>query len=262
MAKRIRSDRRLLGVARTFRTRLSGRVRRDIAAAQRRLFDSRPYAMATRRTHALVLGDSHVEVFRGQVHVRGVRWAVQLVGGATALGMVNPNSKTDALRIFDERLNDAPLWQPSLFMLGEIDCGFVIFYRAEKHGTPIEEQLEESVGNYLAFLERHAARRRIVLSAPLPTIRDGQTFGEVADARREVKATLRERTAITLRYNTRLEQRCHEAGIEFVDVTAPQFDPATGAIRENLRRPDPTDHHLHPQRYAAILERELEKSLR
>lgn len=217
---------------------------------RRWLFDRR--LVAAGHTHALGFGDSHAEVL-WRVRLPGVRWDVLPVTGATALGVVNPNSRTDALRTFDARIGTAPIWQPAVSVLGEVDCGFLIFHRAERRKTSIEAQLHESVGNYLAFLDRHADRRRIVLSVPLPTTRDNAEFGEPGNARREVAATLSERTELTLRYNDELRGGCASRGVEYVDVTTPQLDPATGRVSDELRHPLAGDHHLHPERFAAII---------
>src|SRR6185369_4540208 len=80
-------------------------------------------------------------------------------------------------------------------LLGEVDTGFVIWYRAKKYQQPVESMLSLAVSNYGRLLD--ACRERapvIVVSAPLPTIRDGQDWGEIANLRREVDASLKERT--------------------------------------------------------------------
>ena len=74
-------------------------------------------------------GDSHVSVFNyidDQKVLKNTKIFVTMVPGATALGMVNPNSKTNALNIFYSNLVDIPKDSSLLFMLGEVDCGFVI----------------------------------------------------------------------------------------------------------------------------------------
>ena len=119
------------------------------------------------------------------------------VGGATALGMVNPNSRTNALQSFREVIGRVPQGRSLLFMLGEVDCGFLIWHRAARLGSS-SQQFEESLHNYFGFLNSllSEGRRSLVVSiVPPPTILDGQTWGEVANARSAVAASLADRAA-------------------------------------------------------------------
>ncbi len=169
-----------------------------------------------------------------------------IVGGATAQGLVNPNSATDALRIFQGRLDGARPPQTIMMELGEVDCGFVIWYRAETHGISVAEQLETSLGNYLGFIDRQLAAGLsvTVLSVPPPTISDGQQWGEIANLRRAVTASQVERTALTLEYNAQLAQRCSERDVAFLDVTSGLIDASTGLVASHNLNRDPLDHHL------------------
>jgi hypothetical protein len=177
------------------------------------------------------------------------------VRGATAQGLHNPNSQTDALAKFQIRCDEAKAWQHLVFLLGEVDCGFVIWYRAEKHGVSIDSQVEHSLTAYVGLLERQIDRGHepIVLSVPLPTIRDGQDWGEVANARREVKASLVDRTGLTLEYNRRLREACTRIGAVWVDATTPTLDPDTGVVKDSYRHANPEDHHLDLEAYARLL---------
>jgi hypothetical protein len=178
-----------------------------------------------------------------------------MVRGATAQGLHNPNSKTDALKLFRDRCDAARSWQILVFSLGEVDCGFVIWYRAEKHGVSIESQVQHSLTGYRGLLARQIdlGFHTMALSVPLPTIGDGQDWGEVANARREVRAGQRDRTELTLDYNARLRSACEEVGAEFLDATTPTLDPATGLVRVEYLNEDPTDHHLHYERHAKLV---------
>jgi hypothetical protein len=213
------------------------------------------------RPHLVALGDSHVAVIAEAARRPELRWPVStcLVGGATAQGLHNPNSRTDALGQFRRRCDNARAWQYLVFMLGEIDCGFVIWYRAEKYGVSVESQVEHSLGGYRELLGRQIQRgfRTLVLSVPLPTIQDGQDWGEVANARREVKASLRDRTDLTLEYNRRLATECAEIGAIFIDFTADMLDPESRQIRSEFMNPDPTDHHLNVEVFGELVARRL-----
>jgi hypothetical protein len=209
------------------------------------------------RPHLVGIGDSHVGVVQKAVDYGYLRAAVStcLVRGATAQGLHNPNSKTDAMRVFRDRCAQARDWQILVFSLGEVDCGFVIWYRAEKHGVSVGSQVQRSLAGYRDLLARQLAAgfRTMALSVPLPTIEDGQDWGEIANARREVQASQRDRTELTLDYNARLRSTCEEVGAEFLDVTTPTLDPASGLVRSEYLNEVRTDHHLHYERHAKLV---------
>ena len=181
-----------------------------------------------------------------------------MVEGATASGIENPNSATHALTLFTERLARARTWQHVVVCLGEVDCGFVIWYRSGRHGLSIDDQLDTTLSSYLSFLRRvreRAFASLSVLSVPLPTITDYPSErGEVANLRREITATQRERTELTLRFNRELRQCVASENIGFIDATSSQLDPHTGMIDRSLVRGQ-LDHHLRDEPYAALIAR-------
>lgn len=232
-------------------------------AVVQRAFDSGIVAKARGRRHVVVLGDSHTEVFRGwQPH--GFWFQVAMVPAATASGIRNPNSTTEALPTFRARLAQVRRHQDVLVVLGEVDCGYVIWRRARR-GSPVEDELERTLAAYAAFLgEVRAAhpRRVLVLSVPLPTLPDDATgWGEVAQKRSDVTASQAERTALTDAFNRRLAELCAAEGHRFVDATSGQRDPATGLVREDLLRRGEADHHLAHAGFRALLEPALRTSV-
>jgi hypothetical protein len=213
------------------------------------------------------LGDSHAQVFeqiRRDRLLRGTFIDVTQVGGATALGLANPNSRTAAFPTFQKSLQRIPAHHPVLFMMGEVDCGFLLWLRAETKGGDVEDELETSFRNYTSFLDGVLGSRTgrlIVTAVPPPTILDGQTWGEVADARKEVRASIVDRTRLTVRYNERLRRWTAERSVAFLDFESDVLDPDTGLVRSSLRNPDPLDHHLSPQGFAPLLARHLRECL-
>ncbi len=250
----------------SLRDRVVGRLRRARHASVERLgdwvFNRRGLARALGRTHVLCIGDSHIRVMES-VAVPGVRFRVKPLEGATASGVQNPNSQTRSREIFAKWLRRAKPWQEVLVQLGEVDCGFVIWYRAERYGIAIVEQLEKTLDSYSAFIESVAAmgfRRVIVLSAPLPTIGDSPSeWGEVANLRQAVATKRVDRTKLTLRFNALLRERCAAIGAEFVDATSEQLDPRTGVIDARFLRPTHHDHHLADAPYAQLISGELRR---
>lgn len=209
-----------------------------------------------------VIGDSHIEaIIRAAEQGLLNRFAlVKKVGGATAVGLRNPNSHTDALAKFRAVLLPARRDCIPIIQLGEVDCGFVIWYRAAKFGESVETQMDESLAAYFSFVDglRREGYPTIVVTAPiLPTIRDGQDWGEVANARREVTATLQQRTKLTLRYIEALRDGARLRDLPFVDLTPDLLDSSTGVVAEAYRHPNPTNHHLDPEKAAILWARHL-----
>jgi len=225
-----------------------------------RLFNTRALAQLLRRDHVLCIGDSHVEVMR-HVRLPGVWFRAKPLVGATASGVLNPSSKTGSLERFTAQLDRAKSWQQMVLQLGEVDCGFLIWRRADRLGLSVEGQLEQTLDSYATFIATVADRqfaRVIVLSVPLPTIRDyPSALGEVANLRKTVTASQAERTQLTLRFNAELRKRCEQIGVVFVDVTSGHLDLGTGLIDRRFVRVTERDHHLADDPYAELIVAQL-----
>lgn len=182
------------------------------------------------------------------------------IGGATASGLENPNSKTQSLPTFAEAVRKSAA-RTIIVQLGEVDAGFVIWYRAEKYNTEVTETLQYALTGYQRFLTSLLGERRVIcLSAPLPTIRDGQEWGAVANARREVKASHMDRTQLTIRFNEGVREFCEKANIEYLD-----FDDESmgkdGLVDMRLLNSDPLDHHYEPCAYMEMMIPKLRERL-
>lgn len=101
----------------------------------------------------LCCGDSHTGVFEycNKMQTK-YKFDVCCVGGATAQGAVNPNSKTDALNIFKKKITKSKT-DKILIMLGEVDCGFVIWVRSKKYNISVDEQINTCVENLFIFIQ-------------------------------------------------------------------------------------------------------------
>ena len=201
----------------------------------------------------LVFGDSHIATIR---HAYSRGWMPRAcefngVGGATAIGLRNSNSQTNALEAFADWLLPVREGAEPVMQLGEVDCGFVIWWRAERLKESVEAQLAASVDAHLAFVDRllGAGYRRVVLTgATLPTIQDSQDWGEIANKRLEVTVSLRRRTELTLAYNGLLKKAAGSRRCPFIDISPELLNPQTGVIKDYYRADDPQDHHLHSDR--------------
>lgn len=211
------------------------------------------------------IGDSHTAVFHFINYdswFSGYFFKTLVVHGATASGIENPNSKTQAKTKFDAFL-DANNNKKSLvlFQLGEIDCGFVIWYRSTKYDESIDEQLKQTLHNYQSYIlsVKRKSKQIIVMSAILPTIQDGQEYGEVANLRKEVKATLKERTALTLRFNDLMKIFCKQNNLLFLDLENQLLDQKSNTVKKQFLNDNPLDHHLSNKKFAPIILKELDK---
>jgi len=205
---------------------------------------------STEQPYWLIIGDSHVDAIVAGAQLLTLPCASILVGGATAVGMRNPNSATNALSQFRDAAIPARSKAIPVLQLGEVDCGFVIWYRAEKLGESIESQMSASIKAYFGFVDELLCAGYptvVVTGAIIPTIRDGELGGEVANLRREVNATQVERTLLTLAYNAGLRREAMSRALPFIDLTSDLLDVDRGVIADVWRHPDPTDHHLNPE---------------
>lgn len=205
------------------------------------------------------LGDSHVKVFKHmdrQYFWMKTRFQTCIVYGATATGLDNPNSQTKAYSIYRAYLEKLPVTDHLLFCLGEVDCGFVIWYRAQKYGDSVNRQMELALFNYIQLINdcRRMGFEHITLcSVPLPTILDNQDWGDIANQRKEVKATIRERTNLTVQFNRKIREFCRTYHYHFLDFEKDTLDPNTGIVRESFRNADRTNHHLSRKELSEVI---------
>lgn len=198
----------------------------------------------------LVLGDSHLEAlkFAADLNLLEVHnHSFTIVPGATAVGLRNPNSLTDALNIFKHSLSNQSLDSYVLLHLGEVDCGFVIWWRAEKYGESIDIQLKESIEAYSNFLKEiieKGFKKICVTGASLPTIKDGFNLGQVANKRSEILVSMKLRTQLTLKYNLDLEKIAKSLGLFYFDITDAVLDKSNMFVHDFFLKEDRTDHHL------------------
>jgi len=211
----------------------------------------------------LVLGDSHAMVFadprfRAQFPLHS--FDVVAIGGATASGLENPNSKTQSAPKFLHAWRNSQA-RTVVVLLGEVDTGFVIWYRAEKYKAEVSQMLLNALKSYQDFLTVLKNGHRVIcLSAPLPTIPDGQEWGEVANARKAVRASQMERTTLTTRFNEGMRKFCAENGIGFLDLDD-QSIGKDGLVDKRLLNSNPLDHHYEPRAYMEMMVPELRKRL-
>jgi hypothetical protein len=214
-------------------------------------------------TEILVLGDSHSPVFTHSQFKQAfpnLSFNVVTVIGATASGLENPNSTTQAYPIFRNAAENSTA-QKVIVMLGEVDTGFVIWYRAQKYQESVAAMMDKAIQCYANFLLELKTKFDVIcISTPLPTIEDGNDWGDIANARREVKATQIERTALTLEFNGSMQKFCDQNGICYVMLDSESLGE-NGVVKPELRNRDPSNHHYDADSYAALLIQKLNASL-
>ena len=208
--------------------------------------------MATSKSNKiLLLGDSHAHVFK-LVDNAAPDFSLShcIVTGSSAQGAVNPDSKTNALPIFRDVLSkNAASHTHCMTMLGEVDCGFVIWYRKKKYNDSIKSQLERSLNNYFQFLkqevEKYFSSENILVCCVVPpTIQDNTDKRFLKGARTEVTATQLERAKLTETYNHYLSKICSKRKYKFVNPYAHLISRETRLAKKDFLNKNPYDHHL------------------
>ncbi len=215
------------------------------------------------REEILVLGDSHATVFENRDFKTAFPkyfFNIVSVRGATVSGLSNPMSKTQAMPLFTKALQRSKA-KTTMVLLGEVDTGFLLWYKAQKHNKPVEVMMDRALENYQRLLKTVSEKSNVVcVSAPLPTIRDGQDLGEIANLRKEVKATQRQRTDLTLEFNRRMRDFCGANGFVYLSLDEESLGD-DGLVSAALLDSDPKEHHYDRKKHAAMIIRRLQKAL-
>ena len=201
----------------------------------------------------LCCGDSHTRIFEYCNRKQNdFNFDVCVVSGATAQGAVNPNSKTNALNVFKQKINTTN-FEKFLIMLGEVDCGFLIWVRSKWYNINVDEQIKLSVNNLFEFLRDVASTQMlsntdiIVCGSILPTIKDSTDKNFLCGARSEVNVSRLERTIKTKQYNNLLKEKCQTHGYIYIEITN-QIEDINGLVKSEFLNPDSTDHHLNNEK--------------
>jgi hypothetical protein len=200
----------------------------------------------------LVLGDSHSNIFNYcNKKQTDIFFEVIEVPGATAQGSVNPNNNTNSLNIFKEKLNNIKQneFQYIIINLGEVDCGYLIWYRKNKYNITIDEQLKITTNNLFDFINSQLLSYfepyQIILNGSvLPTIKNNTDKKYLKGARSEVNASQINRTLLTLKYNSILKNHSFVNGYNYMDITNYILDTKTNVVNNLFLNKNKYDHHL------------------
>jgi hypothetical protein len=257
--------RRLEGVTTSPRAHFLSRVSNKLRSqARRRFYSSRVVAslasfFGLRVIHCL--GDSHIEVF-WRIKLPHTHFRVVSVGGATALGIANPLSQTNALRIFRALLKTLSPGAEVVVMLGEVDCACLLFLFAQ-NGHDIDQLFDRSLNNLCGFVKEVQAHghRVIAIAVPPQIIEDYSDWNNPGSLRLQVRATWEERMKITRLYNERLQIWAAANDCPVVNVESDVIDPLTSRVAVWFRRADPDDIHYADDRLGPLLGQRLSELL-
>ncbi|CAB9495508.1 SGNH/GDSL hydrolase family protein [Alteromonas macleodii] len=213
----------------------------------------------------LVLGDSHALTFEHSQRFKKkfckYSWDSLIVVGATISGLQNPNSKTQAMPLFIDKLGDKKR-DTILILLGEVDLGFIVWFRAQKYNEDVNVIFDDVVLKYQEFINyvKRYCDNLIVISAPLPTIPDDRKEGEVAQLRASIKATQEERTHLTVKFNLLMQKWVIKSGYSYLNLDEACLGD-NGLVINDLLNSEKADHHYDKKKYTDLLLTELENYL-
>lgn len=214
------------------------------------------------------VGDSHLAHIR-LLSLEPEMWSRHLwfrsisVNGATALGIKNPNSKTNAMRIFDYWKRFFRSDSYVLFMFGEVDCGFLIWFLADKRDQSVDNLFLKAFENYVQFINSVSISNdhKIIVSAPLPTIKDGVYLGEIANLRKSISASQKERTNLTLKFNDKLRNWSTKKSIKYVGLDNMVLNVETGVVQEKYLNRNKKNHHYDLPSFIRLLAVQLSENI-
>jgi len=217
----------------------------------------------------LVLGDSHSEVWsfiKKRNLCSDVTFNIKTVAGATAYGCGNPNSKTESYKIFKETIKQNTDSDYVMIMLGEVDCGFLIWYKSQTLNIDVPTILKQTIDKYQEFIqdvvqEYFLPEQIILLDSSLPVIKDQTDKKFLTGARSQVSASISDRIDLTLEFNLVLNDLALKFGYNRLGITEHILDKDLKQVHSKFLKDDPYDHHVSSKAVAKIWSSELEKFL-
>jgi hypothetical protein len=176
------------------------------------------------KKRVLVIGDSHIRIFEHKFFkyfLSEYLFIVVYIPGATAYGIHNTKSKTNAYNKFIEALEKKD-YDEIIVCLGEVDTSFSLWRLAFKRKEDINDILFTSIQRYKDFLQKLVKYAPVmVLSAPLSTIADTQKCDDsISGIRKQVDVSQSRRIKLTLKFNFQIKQFVYtQKDIKFIDFT-------------------------------------------
>lgn len=212
-------------------------------------------------THIKVIGDSHTAIFDGYT---GDEYFFDQtrVHGATARGSANPKTKTNSLEQFKAGLSGKKA-EKVIVGLGEVDCGYLIWYRNKHKGISLDQAMQESMDGMFLFIEQEVRTiyepSEIILMSVIPPIIEDNTNPNFLEGRRaDVNPTLDERFELTERWNNELLKRCDELGYTYINFNSKILDDSN-RVKQEYRSLNQWNHHLFESRTIPLVIEDLKE---
>jgi len=157
---------------------------------------------------------------------------------------------------------ESEAWDTVLLLIGEVDLGFVIWFRADKYQSKVDDMFAQTQLEFekFIFLLKGKCKNLVIISVPLPTISDDSQQGVVANQRKSITASQRERTELTLKFNLNIKKFCEISSISFLDLDSDSLGD-NGLVKNTLLNEKLTDHHYNKKEYIALLTKHLSNVL-
>lgn len=202
----------------------------------------------------IVLGDSHAEVFDWINRQLGFEvFDVLKVPGATALGLLRPDSRTDALNKFRLKIQESGSEISNLIiMVGEVDCGFLCWLLQKEKGLDPYETLEKSVNNLVNMVNGFVASGKVVphkvvvFAVPTPPKLNYSNPKFLHGLRRNVQLNRDQISTAIKFYNKKLEEATVYSGYRYIDLyTSLLSDNDSDDLVRSVEPSFDCDHHLY-----------------
>ena len=212
----------------------------------------------------LVLGDSHSVVFsyaNTQSDCKHI-FDVCPVGGASARGLVNNSSHSNALNIYKEKILQTDL-DTVILQVGECDLGIIIWYFVLNNIEVLPLAIDNTVSRLMLFADlelKGKFKQIIICGSNLPTTADS-VDRNLMEPGRNHDIDIRTRTQVTHEYNKKLKHLCELRGYDFLDITAGTINTETGLIQDKFLHWDQANSHMDIEAVYDVYMSELNKIL-
>lgn len=214
----------------------------------------------------LCVGDSHSEIFsysKLNLEFHSTIFFSYAVNGATATGIRNPVSKTNARNKILFYLKMIPRSVNIFTSFGEVDCGFLFWYKNQKYKLKLETQVEKAFGNYVKFInyvKKIGFNSIGIYNIPLPTLDYYNPVTYKWSLRKLVKVNIENRANVTSNFNKKLKLLCKDNGYKFIDTNKTIFNRNKRRVYEKYINKDMNDHHIKYCTAYKVLIKELKNN--
>jgi len=203
--------------------------------------------------HYLVIGDSHSWVFDYYNSTTKTQtFDVCSVRGATAYGLMSSGSSTGANIKYTSAIEDSNR-RNIIFMLGEVDCGFLIW----AHGDPDGHVFKRSLERYQSFIADYALNKfeEIIVCAVIPPFVESY----VGDKQRgKADSSLLDRWHLTSLFNKCMSQWCADNGVRFISIEKDIV--RNGRVLKKYCKQSPSEWHLEEAKTCPLWIKQLTKA--